>query len=109
MMNKRNFLHATALAASLLALAASAQAQDFPPKKPVTLVVGFAAGGAADAAARLIARKLGENIGQSVIVDNKAGAGGNIAHQQVANGPTDGSMLLLGSIGPLTIAPHVMK
>ena len=41
MMNKRNFLHATALAASLLALAASAQAQDFPPKKPVSLVVGL--------------------------------------------------------------------
>jgi tripartite-type tricarboxylate transporter receptor subunit TctC len=44
-----------------------------------------------------------------VVVDNKAGAGGNIAHQLVANGPTDGSMLLLGSIGPLTIAPHMMK
>ena len=109
MMNKRNFLHATALAASLLALAASAQAQDFPPKKPVSLVVGFAAGGAADASARLIAKKLGENIGQSVVVENKGGAGGNIAHQQVANAAADGSVLLFGSVGPLTIAPHLMK
>jgi tripartite-type tricarboxylate transporter receptor subunit TctC len=109
MMNKRNFLHATALAASLLALATSAQAQDFPPKKPVSLVVGFAAGGAADAAARLIAKKLGENIGQSVVVENKGGAGGNIAHQQVANAAADGSVLLFGSVGPLTIAPHLMK
>ncbi|WP_198406387.1 Bug family tripartite tricarboxylate transporter substrate binding protein [Delftia acidovorans] len=109
MMNKRNFLHATALAASLLALSASAQAQDFPPKKPVSLVVGFAAGGAADAAARLIAKKLGENIGQSVVVENKGGAGGNIAHQQVANAAADGSVLLFGSVGPLTIAPHLMK
>ena len=109
MMNKRNFLHATALATSLLALAASAQAQDFPPKKPVSLVVGFAAGGAADAAARLIAKKLGENIGQSVVVENKGGAGGNIAHQQVANAAADGSVLLFGSVGPLTIAPHLMK
>src|SRR5437588_793795 len=109
MMNKRNFLHATALAASLLALAASAQAQDFPPKKPVSLVVGFAAGGAADAAARIIAKKLGENIGQSVVVENKPGAGGNLAHTQVANGPSDGSVLLFGSIGPLGIAPHFMK
>ena len=109
MMNKRNFLHASALAASLLALAASAQAQDFPPKKPVSLVVGFAAGGAADAAARLIAKKLGENIGQSVVVENKGGAGGNIAHQQVANAAADGSVLLFGSVGPLTIAPHLMK
>ena len=108
-MNKRQLLHATALAVATLCLVGHAQAQDFPPKKPVTLVVGFAAGGAADAAARLIAKKLGEDIGQTVIVDNKAGAGGNIAHQQVANGPADGSMLLFGSIGPLTIAPHVMK
>jgi tripartite-type tricarboxylate transporter receptor subunit TctC len=108
-MNKRHLLRATALALSGLLLAAAGWAQDFPPKKPVTMMVGFAAGGAADAAARLIARKLGENIGQTVIVDNKAGAGGNIAHQQVANGPADGSLLLLGSIGPLTIAPHMMK
>ena len=59
-------------------------------------MVSFAAGGAADAAARLIARKLGDNIGQTVIVDNKAGAGGNIAHQQVANGPADGTVLAAG-------------
>ncbi|MCD2513188.1 Bug family tripartite tricarboxylate transporter substrate binding protein [Comamonas endophytica] len=87
----------------------AAHAQDFPPKKPVTMVVGFAAGGSADIAARVIARKLGENIGQSVVVENKPGAGGNLAHAQVANGPADGSMLLFGSIGPLSIAPHFMK
>lgn len=86
-----------------------AVAQDFPPKKSVTMVVGFAAGGAADGAARLLAKKLGEQVGQSVVVDNKAGAGGNIAHQLVATGPADGSTILLGSIGPLTIAPHMMK
>jgi tripartite-type tricarboxylate transporter receptor subunit TctC len=108
-MRKRLLLRATLLGLSGLALAGSAFAQDFPPKKTVTLVVGFAPGGAADAAARLIAKKLGDNIGQTVVVDNKAGAGGNIAHQLVANGPADGSMLLLGSIGPLTIAPHMMK
>ena len=108
-MNQRHLLRATALAAASLLLAGLGQAQDFPPNKPVTLVVGFAPGGAADAAARLIARKLGDNIGQKVVVDNKAGAGGNIAHQLVAAGPADGSMLLFGSIGPLTIAPHVMK
>lgn len=108
-MNKRHLIRATALALSGLLLSGPGWTQEFPPKKPVTLVVGFAAGGAADAAARLMARKLGENIGQTVIVENKAGAGGNIAHQQVANGPEDGSVLLLGSIGPLTIAPHMMK
>ena len=109
MMNKRNLLRATALAISSLLLAGTASAQDFPPKKPVTLVVGFAAGGAADAAARLIAKKLGENIGQTVVVDNKGGAGGNIAHQFVANAAPDGTVLLFGSVGPLTIAPHLMK
>ena len=102
-------LPVVALAAAACCTAASAYAQDFPPAKPVTMVVGFAPGGAADAAARLIARKLGDNIGQTVIVENKAGAGGNIAHQLVASGPADGSVLLFGSIGPLTIAPHVMK
>ena len=108
-MNKRQLLRIAVLASAGLGLAGAVQAQDFPPKKPVTMVVGFAPGGAADAAARLIAKKLSENIGQSVVVDNKAGAGGNIAHQLVAGGPTDGSVLLFGSIGPLTIAPHMMK
>ena len=107
-MNKRRWL-LQAAALTTLALSMPAQAQDFPPRKPVTLVVGFAAGGAADAAARLIAKKLGENIGQQVVVDNKGGVGGNIAHQFVANAAPDGTVLLLGSIGPLTIAPHLMK
>lgn len=108
-MNKRQLLRATVLTTATLVLAGTVHAQDFPPKKPVTLVVGFAAGGAADAAARLIAKKLAANIGQSVVVDNKGGAGGNIAHQFVANAAPDGSVLLFGSVGPLTIAPHIMK
>lgn len=108
-MKKRTLISTAVLAGAALLLGAPAQAQDFPPKKPVTLVVGFAAGGAADAAARMIAKKLGENIGQSVVVDNKGGAGGNIAHQLVAKATPDGSVLLFGSVGPLTIAPHLMK
>ena len=95
---------------SLLALwPASAGAQEFPPRRGVTLMVGFAAGGAADTAARIIARRLSDNIGQTVSVDNRPGAGGNIAHQMTAAGPTDGSLILLGTIGPLAIAPHLMK
>ncbi len=108
MNHKRTLLQcALALAASPLAFRAAAQ--DFPPTKPVTLVVGFAAGGAAEAAARLIAKKLGENIGQSVVVVNTGGAGGNIAHQFVASAAADGTVLLFGSVGPLTIAPHLLK
>ena len=90
-----------------LALVATAAAQELPKK--ITIVVGFAAGGAADHAARVVAKRLGENLGATVVIDNKAGAGGNIAHQQVAQGPTDGSVILLGSVGPLAIAPHMMK
>lgn len=105
----RRSMTLAALATCAATLGLPAAAQDFPIHKPVTLVVGFAPGGAADAAARLIARKLSENIGQPVLVDNKGGAGGNIAHQFVANATPDGSVLLFGSIGPLTIAPHLMK
>ncbi len=113
-MYKRNFLN-TCVALSIGAIGTistmglQAHAQDFPPKKNVTMVVGFAAGGAADTAARIIAKKLGENIGASVVIDNRAGAGGIIAHQFAANGPSDGSTILFGSVGPLTIAPHMMK
>ena len=87
----------------------TAIAQEFPPKKTITMVVGFAAGGASDNAARIIAKKLSEDLGQNVIVDNKPGAGGNIAHAYTATAPADGSVILLGSIGPLSIAPHLMK
>ena len=108
-MAKRKLLKLGSALALMTTLSWPVLAQDFPPKKPVSLVVGFAAGGAADTAARLIAKKLGENIGQTVVVDNKPGAGGNIAHQLVANSAGDGTTLLFGSVGPLTIAPHLMK
>jgi tripartite-type tricarboxylate transporter receptor subunit TctC len=109
-MNKRHLLRTAACTGLALLTTCWAQAQEFPPKKPVTIVVGFAAGGAADAAARLIGKKLGDQIGVPVIIENKPGAGGNIAHQYVAkSAPTDGSVLLFGSVGPLSIAPHLMK
>jgi tripartite-type tricarboxylate transporter receptor subunit TctC len=108
-MNKRHLLCALALGATALATSGLAQAQEFPPKKGVTIVVGFAAGGAADTAARIIGKKLGDNLGVPVVIDNKPGAGGNIAHQYAAQGPADGSVILFGSVGPLTIAPHLMK
>ena len=97
------------LVAMLLAAADGAFAQGNFPNRPITLVVGFAAGGATDTAARIIARKLSENLGQPIVVENKAGAGGNIAHQQVANAAPDGYTILLGSVGPLSVAPHLVK
>ena len=102
--------HFIALALPLLPAFAlpDALAQEWPPKT-VTLVVGFAAGGATDGAARIIAKKLQENLGRTVVVENRAGAGGNLAHQYVAKAAADGSVILLGSIGPLAIAPHLMN
>ena len=107
-MKKRQWLRHVLAAGLATALIGPAPAQDLP-RKTLTLVVGFAAGGAADTAARIVAKKLGENLGQTVVIDNRAGAGGNIAHQFVASAPPDGSVILLGSIGPLAIAPHLMK
>ena len=106
MIQRRNFV--CLCAAAPLGGSTAVWAQDIPTRT-ITLVVGFAAGGAADGAARLIARKLGENLGTTVVVDNKPGAGGNIAHQAVARGEPDGSTILLGSIGPLSIAQHLQK
>ena len=103
--------HPLAWLATLAALAAAPEvvpAQDLP-QKTITLVVGFAPGGGADTAARIIAKNLGENIGQTVVIQNVAGAGGNLAHQQVANAAPDGATILLGSVGPLAVAPHLMK
>ena len=92
------------LAAAALSLAAAAPAQNFPTR-PVTITVGFAPGGGTDTAARIIAKTLSENIGQSVVVENRAGAGGNIAAQHIANSAPDGYTIHLSSVGPLTVAP----
>lgn len=96
------------LSAGALMVPMANAAQELPDR-PISLVVGFVAGGAADTSARLIAEQLGQNTGRSIAIINKPGAGGNIAHQYVSKGPTDGSMLLLGSVGPLTISPHLME
>ena len=97
---------AAALAA--LAFAGTALAQADFPSRTVTLLVGFAPGGATDTAARIIAKKLSENLGQSVVVENRPGAGGNIVHQQMAMAAPDGYTILLGSVGPLAVAPHLV-
>ncbi len=79
------------------------------PSRPVRLVVPFAPGGGNDFLARLVGQKLGERLGQQFLIDNRAGAGGNIATDLVAKAPPDGYTLLLGFIGPFAISPHLEK
>jgi tripartite-type tricarboxylate transporter receptor subunit TctC len=90
-------------------VAAGAMAQGGFPSRPITMIVGFAPGGGTDTAARIIAKAATESLGQSVVVENRAGAGGNIAHELVAKAAPDGHTILLGSVGPLTVAPHMIR
>jgi tripartite-type tricarboxylate transporter receptor subunit TctC len=97
------------LAAGALPLAAPATAQDTFPSRPLRLIVGFTPGGATDISARAIAPKLGEALGQPVIVENRPGAGSNIASEVVARSPADGHTLLLATLGALVVSPMVVR
>ena len=96
------------LAVLLAAVAGSTLAQTYP-SRPVRLLVPFAPGGGNDFLARLLGQKLGERLGQHVLVDNRPGAGGNLATDLVAKAAPDGYTLLLGFIGPLAISPNLEK
>ena len=99
---RRSGLAATALAALLLA---SGLARAEFPDRPLRLVVGFPPGAGPDVVARTLGQKLGEVLKQSVVIDNRAGAGGQIGAQAVAKSPPDGYTLLLGEVGSIAIAP----
>ena len=77
------------------------------PAKSVRLLVGFAPGGGTDSAARTVAVKLSELLGQTIVVDNRPGAGGNIAADAVANAAPDGYTIGLANIGSLAVNPHM--
>ena len=78
------------------------------PTKPIRMVVGFPAGGPTDIVSRTIAPRMSEGLGQSILVDNRGGAGGVIATEQVAKSPADGYTLLMGTIGGIAVAMSLM-
>ena len=86
------------IALLLLSFAGAALAQSAYPLKPIRIVVGYTPGGATDIVARILAAKLQDAFGQSVIVENKPGAGSNIGSEYVAKSAPDGYTLLVGSI-----------
>jgi tripartite-type tricarboxylate transporter receptor subunit TctC len=109
MLSKRTLLRSIPLGAWVACAASgSASAQAFPTK-PIRLVVGFAPGGPADVMARLIGQRVSAILGQSVVIDNRPGAGGTIGARAVAESDPDGHTLLLGNTSTLVISPLIYK
>ena len=91
------------------AITAPAVAAESFPTRPIRLVVPYAPGGNVDISARIVAPPLSEVLGQTVVVDNRPGAGGNLGASLVAKAPPDGYTLLVGSSGPLSVNPVIFK
>ena len=105
-MKRRTLLQATAGSALLPALA---HAQDKYPSKPVIWVCPYAAGGNADSRSRQVAKAMSAILGQPIVVDNKAGAGGNIGTEAIARGKPDGYTLGMGNFAPLAVNQTLFK
>ncbi|MFD0667513.1 Bug family tripartite tricarboxylate transporter substrate binding protein [Ramlibacter sp. MAHUQ-53] len=103
---RRQWLARAAAGGLALSSPLLARASDAWPSKPLRLVVPFAPGGSSEIVARAIAGEMAKTIGQNVFVDNKPGAAGNIAMQEVANS-TDDHTLILGHIGTLAVNPYI--
>jgi tripartite-type tricarboxylate transporter receptor subunit TctC len=98
-----------AIVAFLLALPLVAGAQQPWPYKPIRMIVPFSPGGASDFVARIIGPKLGDLLGQQIVIDNKAGASGNIGMEAAAKSAPDGYTVYLGNIGTIAINPAVFS
>ena len=100
----RNLVLAAAVLAAVSGVSAPARAQDYPART-ITLVVPFPPGGGVDVLARIMAEKLSGALKTTVVVDNRAGAGGNLGTRAVAKADPDGYTLLLGHTGSISINP----
>jgi tripartite-type tricarboxylate transporter receptor subunit TctC len=107
-MNHIPMQRCAAVAALLAAVAGAAAAQSFP-SKPVRIIVPFAPGGSTDIVARAMGAKASESTGQSFVIDNRAGAGGNIGAEAAAKAPPDGYTLFMGHVGTLAINPALYR
>ncbi|TDK32252.1 tripartite tricarboxylate transporter substrate binding protein [Rhizobium deserti] len=107
-MNRRAALLLAASTAALMSVGAPAVAQSFP-NRTLTLVVPFAAGGSTDVVARVIAQKMGETLKQQVVVENVAGAGGNLGAAKVARAEPDGYTILMGTVATHALNPLILK
>jgi len=96
----------TAVFAGILSIGTAFSADPYPVR-PIRMIVGFAPGGGTDLTARPVAQKLSELLGQQVIVENRPGAAGNIATEQVVKAAPDGYTLLMGTIAALAINPSL--
>jgi len=104
---RRSIMSALVLVLLLAAAVAPARAESDYPSRPIRLVVGFAAGGGNDIFARLVAAKLSDILGQTVVVENKPGAGGRLSAEYVSNQSADGYTLLVGASGAMAIAAAI--
>ena len=106
---RRELIAAAATAAACALLPGLAAAQGAFPSKTITIIVPFAAGGTTDILARVVAQGMGAELGQPVVVDNRAGAGGNIGGQLAARAPADGYTLFMGTVGTHAINAALYK
>ena len=109
MMRLQRTLTRACLAACTLLAPLAAQAQAYPARQPIKLVLPFSAGGLSDIVGRITAQKMGEALGQAVVVENVAGAGGTLAGAQVARANPDGYTLLYANASTLTITPTLYR
>ncbi|MDR0259487.1 MAG: tripartite tricarboxylate transporter substrate binding protein [Comamonas sp.] len=106
---RRTVLQAIAAGSLGAALLPATFAAEAFPNKPITLIVPFVAGGTTDILARIVGQSLGEELGQPVIIDNRAGAGGNIGGQFAARAPADGYTIFMGTVGTHAINDWLYK